>query len=130
MKFGSHFLDGPAAGVTLYLTRAPVLLRVVHSAHGGWDALDALEDRPKRTERVIVYRRASEVAWAFIDYSTPGGRRRGERIAIADYRILPVQPAGEHTRENEAWRKWCMSEAPFAGRNAPTGREGASCSRT
>lgn len=38
------FRDGPAAGQVLQLRRVPVLLRVVCSSRGNWDALDQLAE--------------------------------------------------------------------------------------
>jgi len=44
-----RFLDGPADGVELRLMRTPIMLRVVRSAGGTWDALDQPDDTPTRS---------------------------------------------------------------------------------
>lgn len=111
MMLGTYFLDGPAAGVTLLLARAPQFLRAVHSARGGWDALDDVADRPKRTERITVYRRLGPVSFAFVDYCTPGGRRRGSRVAEARYGLVRPQPPESQVRDNNAWRQWCRDQS-------------------
>lgn len=50
------FRDGPAKGQTLMLGRAPLLMRVVRTAEGQWDALDQLSDMPAADETIFVYR--------------------------------------------------------------------------
>ena len=102
------FLDGPAAGVTLSLHRAPVLLRVVRSRNGNWDALDQLDDEPKPSETIHVYRLASEVTNIHLCIRGKGKRGSGW-YAMAEYRELPEQPGDEHTRSTEAWRAWCQA---------------------
>lgn len=49
------FTDGPAKGKTLLLTRTPLYLRVVQNAAGDIDALNLVEDKPKRDEVCIAY---------------------------------------------------------------------------
>lgn len=100
------FKGGPAEGVCLELRRTPVMLRVVQSAAGKWDALDELADEPRRGESVHIYRREGEPSFGFIDFRR-NGRREGRRCAFASYVYWPDQPGDAHTRDNEAWRAWC-----------------------
>lgn len=102
-----RFIDGPAAGQALSLARAPLLLRVVCSAKGDWDALDQLGDTPKPGETIHVYRRESHKGSYFWDGRGKGGRRTGGFSQIATYRHLPDQPGDQHTRDTAAWRSWC-----------------------
>lgn len=100
------FTDGPAAGVTLMLKRAPVLLRVVHSPSGEWDALDQLTDIPAANETITVYRRDGDALPVHLNF---GGGKRGRASGfyqMATYRVMPAQPEAEHTRTNTAWQKW------------------------
>jgi len=102
-----RFLDGPAAGVNLVLRRAPIMLRVVRSAAGEWDALDQLDDEPAAGEAVYVYRLQGDAGWMHIDYRDKAGRRRGETRMTGDYRYVEAQPGDQHTLTNAAWVAWC-----------------------
>jgi hypothetical protein len=111
-----RFLDGPAAGVSLMLRRAPVVLRVVSRpprgkddtvAHGlAWDALDQLDDLPEPRETVHVYRRQRDPTWFHLCIRGKGKRAAGF-YAVADYRLYWRQPDGTITRDTAAWRAWC-----------------------
>ena len=79
------FLDGPAQGQTLTLSRAPYFLRAVVSG-GKWDALDGLEDKPADREMIFVYRLAGQPGMAMMDGTGPDGRRRGWVASMAKYR--------------------------------------------
>lgn len=108
----TRFLDGPAAGETLSLTRAPIMLRAVKGPKG-WDALDQLEDEPKANEAVTVYILVSEPRVMFIDGCTKGGGRRvGWREVGGDYRALAEQPGDAHTRTDAAWIAWIEANKP------------------
>lgn len=105
-----HFLDGPAKGVSLALRRAPEFLRVVLD-HATWqlDALDQLDDEPKASESIYVYRLAGDVGRGFFC-------RRGKgclTFVEADYRLFDVQPADEEVRDRERWQAWAMAQAPL-----------------
>ena len=108
-----RFLDGPAAGVTLSLRRAPVLLRVVRATTGSavtWDALDQEDDQPKRNEQIFLYRNTGELTgFCLIDYQDGQGRRRGTHSAIAQYRFVPRQPIDRRMRTRDAWLAYCAS---------------------
>lgn len=99
----AKFLDGPAAGVTLQLRRAPVLLRAVGNQGGDWDALDQLDDTPDAGERIAVYIQVAGTLRRW--HQRPGGCYEG-----ADYRLLAPQPADELVRSTDAWRKWCFAQ--------------------
>lgn len=99
------FLDGPAAGVTLFLRRAPFLLRVVQSHTGEWDALDQLTDQPGPQETIAVYRLAR--AAGTIHLCARGKGAQSGTFAMAEYRLHEVQPADATARSIRAWRTWC-----------------------
>jgi hypothetical protein len=103
----TRFLDGPAAGTTLYLKRAPVYLRAVQGpagpTHAGdWDALDQLEDEPRSSERIVVYRLEGEPTFCHINR---GGRGSGFYRGGA-YRVVEPQPTDLEVRSTAAWRAW------------------------
>lgn len=104
----TRFLDGPASGVSLVLGRAPLLLRVVQSAGGEWDALDQIDDAPAPGETIHLYWIATrQPRVAFLDYQDRTGRRRGQRMESADYVAYPAPPPDEVMRDNQRWRAWC-----------------------
>lgn len=96
-----RFLDGPAAGVTLLLRRAPLFLRAVNN-RGDWDALDQLNDTPAAHEAIVAYRRVAAPAIAHINR---GGHGSGW-YALADYRVVVDQPAEAELRDTAKWRAW------------------------
>ena len=86
------------------------MLRVVRSAAGesaAWDALDQPEDQPLPRETIFVYCLATKPTVMFLDYRTKGGRRRGHREAVADYRAWPSPPPVEILRNAVLWQEWC-----------------------
>jgi len=87
----TRFLDGPAEGVRLMLRNAPAVLRVVRSTDGTWDALDMPGDEPGRDEEIFLYRRVGPAGWAHVDYRDRRGRRTGQTVARADYRVIEAQ---------------------------------------
>lgn len=103
-----RFLDGPAEGVELALSRAPMFLRVVvDETTLKWDALDQLDDTPGPSERVHVYRRDGGTGETF-------ACTRGHGCAHsvdASYRHLP-NVDGEQLRDMGRWREW--AQAPEA----------------
>lgn len=102
------FLDGPAAGIALELTRAPLLLRVVVNKAGQWDALDQLEDQPRPGETIHVYQQASFDGRVHL-YRRGKGARSGW-LTIASYRLFPRQPADQEIRTTAAWRAWTTEQ--------------------
>lgn len=105
----TKFLDGPAAGEVLALRFAPVLLRVVRSPRGNWDALDQPDDEPRPRERIHVYRLARPAQYMFVRASK---RSESGRFALAEYRVHDVQPPDELLRNNAAWAVWAEALAP------------------
>lgn len=105
------FLDGPAAGVSLMLRRAPKLLRATCARNGKWDALDQLVDEPTASEAIHVYALASDVR-SFHLLIRGKGKKAGGFYVTAEYRHVAEQPADEHVRTTEAWRAWCWANGP------------------
>lgn len=102
-----EFIDGPAAGESLALRRIPILLRVVQSRNGKWDALDQLDDEPKPTETIFVYRRRNDLGVSHYHICSRGrGKRESGIYWNAKYAFLPEQPADEEIRGTAAWRRW------------------------
>lgn len=102
----AEFTDGPAAGASLSLRRAPIFLRVVIDPRGKVDALDQLNDEPHADEKVHVYRKREG----------SGGHvcvRPGGCFEMGEYRHLPDAP-GEDLRENAKWREWAEREGSRA----------------
>lgn len=100
------FLDGPAAGVTLSLSRAPLLLRVVQTKAGQWDALDQLDDTPRFGETIHVYQQASFDGRVHLCRSGKGSGW----FVIASYRLFPRPPADHEIRTTAAWRAWTTAQ--------------------
>lgn len=92
------FLDGPAAGVTLMLRRAPIYLRVTFNPAGKVDALDQLDDEPKPDEIVHVYRKVPGTSGKV--HVRPGGC-----YEMGDYRHV-ADAVGDELRDTAAWRSW------------------------
>jgi hypothetical protein len=107
------FLDGPAAGASLALRRAPIFLRVVIGPRGKVDALDQLDDEPNANESVHVYRKRVDGPRGHV-CGRPGGC-----FELGEYRYLPDAP-GEELRAKAAWRTWVeqQAEASLSGRSA------------
>lgn len=103
----SKFLDGPAAGTTLMLRRAPVWLRVVIAPDGTVDALDQPSDTPAADEAVHVYRQHEGTHTAAFICRT--GKSPGGRFEFADYRYVAHAPTAE-LRDRAAWQAWCMAQ--------------------
>jgi hypothetical protein len=99
------FLDGPAEGESLALRRIPVLLRVVRSRTGNWDALDQLDDEPKPTETITIYRRRDDLE---VSKYHVRSRCRCESgfYWTASYSVLPEQPTDDQVRATSSWRAW------------------------
>ena len=99
----TKFIDGPAAGQTIPIHRAPLLLRVVRDGQT-WDALDQLDDKAKPTEEIFVY---------IADERPRPVHIRAEKGSgwywIGNYRLLSEQPADEILRDNTRWAEWCMA---------------------
>ena len=93
--------------MSLCLDSAPLLLRVVCSPRGRWDALNAPDDTPRPLEQVYCYGRlTASPDLVFLDGSHPGGGRWGQRIVAADYAVWPDPPPLSTLRDDDAWRAW------------------------
>lgn len=108
-----QFEDGPAAGQQMTLNRCPQFLRVVHGP-AGWDALDQLDDIPLLEEKVYAYRIHGNHGSAHIDRRDKNGRRVGEWLVLASFRLIPEQPPESVLRDNAQWREWVTIIAPGA----------------
>lgn len=101
----AYVLDGPAAGWTGMLRRAPMYLRIVIKAPGTvalTDALDQPEDCPDPDELVYVYRRRPGTLSRV--HIRPGGCYTG-----ADYEHMP-EVDGDELRDTETWRSWAQRQ--------------------
>lgn len=108
----TNFKDGPAEGVTLMLQRAPKYLRVCYNKFAkkednAWDALDQLDDEPKRQEKLFVYRLIVSRGHVHIRACRPA---RSGFYEMADYGIVKEQPDDATMRDKHAWQKWCYAE--------------------
>lgn len=104
------FVDGPAQGQSLMLSRAAIFLRVVE-LNGVWDGLDQPEDAPAARENVYAYQIVEYKGHCFIDGQDKSGKRTGWRAAIASFRLVTNQPTDTEMRSTFGWRKWCEAEA-------------------
>lgn len=103
------FRDGPAAGQTLMLKRTPLLLRVVQSKRGEWDALDQLDDVPRAGETITVYRIHPETVSR---YHVRACRRSGSGFYFrGEYSLFAKQPTDEEARSTAAWQAWATEHA-------------------
>lgn len=95
--------DGPAEGTHL-ARRAPLYLRAtVDRGAGRADVLDQLEDTPRDTETVHVYRRQGPDSIVHLNFSSGSGTTGYYASAI--YQHVP-EADGETLRDNAAWRAW------------------------
>lgn len=99
----ARFIDGPAAGVYLELRRAPIMLRVVCSGKGQWDALDQLDDLPLWNETVHVYRMRGDPITYHVCRSP---RSKSGWHNDSEYVVWPTPPPDETLRDNAAWAAW------------------------
>ncbi len=116
----TNFLDGPAAGITLMLRRAPLFLRVTYDktfasavckkGRTEWDALDMLDDTPAAHEFLYAYRREGNAGSVHIDgRDSKTGRRFGRTYTTAEYVLVQEQPDDETMRSAEKWQAWCTA---------------------
>ena len=100
------FKNGPAAGVSLALNRAPELLRVVIDADGAVDALDQLSDEAKLQETIHVYHRSGSAVKGIACV-----RGRGCRSYLsAEYHLYHRQPDDATARDTRLWTAWALAE--------------------
>ncbi len=108
------FLNGPAKGQSLSLTRAAYFLRIVHGPKG-WDGLDQLEDTPAPDETIHIYRAANTPSTVHVDGCT-NGKRWSKWMVHGEYRLAIEQPDDATARNNPAWREWCQDQAKKGNR--------------
>lgn len=101
----TRFLDGPAAGQTLGLRRAPLFLRAVRNEKGEWDALDQPDDSPHGSETIVAYKQVAFHGHVHVCRRPRGGGY----FAMAEYRLVEPQPADSSMRTNKAWQEWCYA---------------------
>ena len=100
-----RLIDGPAADVELELRRAPEFLRVVINFNAEVDALDQLDDEPKPSEKIYVYRLTGEPS-----HGIACSRGKGcKPFVAADYSLYRQQPPDWIVRNQENWRRWAMA---------------------
>lgn len=103
------FFEGPAAGITMQLRRAPFFLRVTDDGTK-FDALDQPDDKPAENERLYVYRMT---CYRGMMHLLIRGKNRaaGGFWAVADYTFHEEQPEDAEIRGNVKWREWCAARA-------------------
>jgi hypothetical protein len=95
-------VDGPAAGKSFAIRRAPLLLRLVHEERRDrWDALDQVGDFPQDDEKVFVYQRAPG-SWG-VCYVRPCGR-----YEMGRYSQVATDVDEAVLRETSAWQEWAV----------------------
>jgi hypothetical protein len=100
------FLDGPAEGKQLSLSRAPYFLRVVMDPFGNVDALDQLSDTIRDGEIAYVYTKAEDLGSVL--YCIRGKGCRHEEHAT--YRVFSEQPGQDVLADNERWAEWATAK--------------------
>ena len=100
-----QLLDGPCKGDYL-VKRSPVFLRAVIDAKGEIDVLDQVEDTPKKTEKIYVYKRIGESTWCHIKM---GKRSQSGYYALANYCYMP-DVDGEQLRDTAKWQIWVTEQ--------------------
>ena len=101
------FIDGPAAGNALDLQRTPVFLRVVIDKDGTVEALDQLDDKPRPSEAIHVYRIIGQPGRGIACSRGKGCRP----FMVAEYRLWCKQPRGTEARDNAKWKEWASLQA-------------------
>lgn len=105
----TKFEDGPAKGQTLMLKRAPIFLRVTDCG-GKFDALDQLDDSPRKDEKLHAYIIILEKSRGSCHIRRSGGG--GGFYPIAEYRLVVKQPGDTVMRDNDRWTEWCKKNCP------------------
>ncbi len=119
----TRFEDGPATPVMLELKRSPKFLRVVFSASrpgNGWDALAAVDDRPRHDDLIYAYVRVADRGSYYTDQAGKGRRKEGP-FRMATYRIVEHQPDAATMHDNDDWQEWCWAELELEIREAQGG---------
>lgn len=102
-----EFIDGPAQGETLVLRNSPVMLRVVRSSRGNWDALDYPDDEPRPQERVFVYRLVGQPGRYHVKATK---KSESGFCADAKYTYHYPPPSDDYeVRTKDGWDRWCRA---------------------
>lgn len=109
----TRFIDGPAAGESLMLRRAPYFLRVVQGPTGKWDALDQLDDRPSADETLVVYR-LRPLTQTRMHVCARGRGAVGGWFEGGEYELVADQPDDATLRDTDRWHEWAFAHAPEA----------------
>lgn len=114
---GTRFTDGPAAGVDLLLSRAPIFLRVTHDpAQQKWDALDQLGDEAFDGEKIFCYRLIGNHGFCHVDgRDKKTGKRFGKNYVLAEYVFYENQPPESILRDNAQWQAWVLETIDLEG---------------
>lgn len=124
-----NIIGGPAQGRAngLCINRAPLYLRITRDTtyasavckrgRSEYDALDALEDSPRRHEEIFAYRRVGEAGSIHLNRRV-NGRSASGTFVVAEYHYVEVQPADEVMRDTVAWRQWCAEQVKEEAENA------------
>lgn len=103
------FLDGPAEGTRISLSRAPYFLRVVIDAAGNVDALDQLADTVRPGEVACVYYKTEDLGSAIYCSRGKGGKGcRHEEFAT--YKAFEEQPPQDLLSDNARWCEWATTK--------------------
>lgn len=106
-----ELVDGPCKGAYM-CKRAPDYLRAVIDANGDIDCLDQIEDTPKSTESVYVYKRIGLAGTIHIHATKGSGW-----YAMGTYNFLH-DVDGEKLRDNQAWQIWAIAQLRRANGNS------------
>jgi hypothetical protein len=86
--------------------RAPVFLRAVKNGKGETDVLDQLDDMPKKTEKIYIYKRVG----GFTDiHVLMSPRSKSGWYVLANYNWIQ-EIDGEQYRDNATWQLWVADE--------------------
>lgn len=101
----TRLIDGPAAGQTLMIHRAPFLLRVTMKNVKGkikCDALDQPHDKPEPGETLFAYKWKSAPA-GHVHVRMKGG---GGFYPMAEYTYVREQPSQATMQSTARWQEW------------------------
>jgi hypothetical protein len=114
------FVDGPAAGKTIGLRRAPRFLRItrrrfllgMEDPGEEFDGLDQPGDIARHDESLYAYETKKLEGRAHMRFSGKAKSASGI-YDIAEYRFIEPQPADDIMRDNKKWIAWCERQPPI-----------------
>lgn len=110
------FLHFPTFKGSLTLERTPRFLRFTVKcpmSKGNWDALDQLTDEAADDEQILIGELIERKRVHIL--RTVKGKRVGEWIDRADYKVVDDGPGDEVLRSNNLWREWCLQRMKSNG---------------